>query len=50
MINNGKNQHRRPLAYFTDKDKNHLSSVSAKNALIESNPQETAHQSKFWTF
>lgn len=36
---NGTNQHHGPLMYFTDKDKNHFSSVSAKNALAESNPQ-----------
>lgn len=38
MINNETNQYHCPLMYLTGKDKNHLSSVSAKNALTESNP------------
>lgn len=38
MINNETNQYHRPLIYLTGKDKNHLRSVSAKNAFTESNP------------
>ena len=41
-INNGTSQHHGPLMYFTDKI--HLSRVSAKNTLTESNPHVIKHK------
>lgn len=44
IINTGTNQYHGPLIYFTTKDKNHLGSVSAKNALMHATEQETLGQ------
>lgn len=41
-VNNGRSQHHGPLMYFTDKI--HLSRVSAKNTLTESNLHVIKHK------